>query len=218
MPRARRFAPAGVPFHVVNRGNDRRRLFRNRTDYRVFRSLLAEGTSRYEADVLGFCLMPNHFHLVIRPQADEALSAYMQWVTCRYACDFRSRTKTVGHGHVFQRRFWSAAIDDERQFLTVLRYVEANPVRAQLVERADEWLWSSLRDRQRGATDLLSELPVDLPSDWEHRVNVGQPDEVLARIRREITQPPGPAKRRKMSPNVIRGAGPSDRGPSDRPL
>ena len=76
-------------------------------------------------------------HLLLEPKTDEALSAYMQWVTGCYSCYLRTRTETVGHGHVFQRRFWSVGVEDMLHFLMVLRYIEANPLRAKLVDRAE---------------------------------------------------------------------------------
>jgi len=129
--------------------------------------------------------MPNHFHLLVETKEDEALSAYMQWVTGCYACYLRTRTKTIGHGHVFQRRFWSAGIDDTLHFLMVRRYIEANPRRAQLVDRAEEWPWSSLANRERGST--RGRWCVALPDEWCELVNLVQLPEVLARLRKEIT-------------------------------
>src|SRR5262245_47564053 len=113
MSRRNRLTVAGTAYHVVNRGNDRRVIFREDADYERFLHLLAAGTERFGVELFGYCAMPNHFHAVARPTTDDALSAYMQWVTGCYACDLRTRTKTVGHGHVFQRRFWSAHLHDD---------------------------------------------------------------------------------------------------------
>jgi putative transposase len=129
--------------------------------------------------------MPNHFHLLVETKEEEALSAYMQWVTGCYACYLRTRTKTIGHGHVFQRRFWSAGIDDTLHFLMVLRYIEGNPRRAGLVDRAEQWQWSSLANRARANTQ--SRWCVALPVEWCELVNLVQLPEVLARLRKEIT-------------------------------
>jgi putative transposase len=186
MARCKRLASAGHIYHVVNRGNDRRTIFLERVDYLMFRSLLIEGRRRFKIDVFGHCSMPNHFHSLLRPQCQDALSAYMQWVQCRYACYFRARTQTVGHGHVMQRRFWNAPIVDDEHFRIVLRYIENNPVRAALVWRAQQWEWSSLRERDRGSRNLLSPLPCDLPDRWDELVNVCQPQGILNRIREEL--------------------------------
>jgi putative transposase len=185
MARSKRFASAGQTYHVVNRGNDRRTIYLERDDYVRFRALLIEGRRRFDVEIFGLCLMPNHFHALVRPQTDAALSAYMQWVQCRYACYLRARTQTVGHGHVFQRRFWSALIVDDEHFRIVLRYIENNPVRACLVWRAQHWEWSSLIDRARRG-NLVAPLPCDLPDSWDQLVNVRQPQGILNRIREEL--------------------------------
>jgi putative transposase len=135
--------------------------------------------------VHGHCLMPNHFHLLLEPKTDEALSAYMQWVTGCYSCYLRTRTETVGQGHVFQRRFWSVGVEDTLHFLMVLRYIEANPLRAKLVDRAEHWRWSSLVNREPGQTS--SEWCMSLPDQWCELVNLVQLPEVLERLRKQIT-------------------------------
>jgi REP-associated tyrosine transposase len=185
MARSKRLASAGRIYHIVNRGNDRRVIFLERDDYVRFRAILDEGRRRFNVEIFGLCLMPNHFHALVRPHTDEALSAYMQWVQCRYACYLRRRTQTLGHGHVFQRRFWSALIVDDEHFRIVLRYIENNPVRACLVSRAQQWEWSSLIERERRGT-LISPVPFDLPDSWEALVNIVPPQGILHRIREEL--------------------------------
>ena len=170
MPRPRRIAAPGCTFHVVNRGNDKRQLFFEDADYQRFLDLLEEGKQLRPVKLFGVCVMSNHFHAILQPSADDALSAYLQWVTGCYACNLRTKTQTRGHGHVFQRRFWSRPIVDELHFLTVLRYVEANPLRARLVTRAEDWKWSSLHLRT-ACTPLLDAPPNPLPSDWPALVN-----------------------------------------------
>jgi putative transposase len=141
--------------------------------------------------VFGYCMMPNHFHLLIEPRAENALSAFMERVTGRYACALRRHTDTVGHGHVFQRRFWNAAISDDLAFVSVLRYIEANPVRASLVPEADLWPWSSFTDRETRARKILSPLPLQLPSQWSKLVNGKQSEQILDKIRSEMTRSAG---------------------------
>jgi putative transposase len=168
---------------VINRGNERRCIFREDTDYERFLHLLASAKSRYPVRVYGVCLMPNHFHALIQPTCEGALSAYLQWVLGRYACDLRSLTGTTGLGHVFQRRFWSDPILDERHFLSVLRYIEANPVRARLVERAESWPWGSLALRDVTPQPVLDPLLIALPLEWTALVNRVQPPAELAALR-----------------------------------
>jgi putative transposase len=191
MARKNRFAASGLPYHVVNRGNDRKTVFRQDSDYIAFIELLAEGTRRFQVMVFGYCMMPNHFHLLIEPRADGALSAFMQWVTGGYACALRRQTNTVGHGHVFQRRFWNAAIYDDLKLVAVLRYIEANPVRAALVPDADLWPWSSFTDRTSRARKILSPLPLALPPNWSELVGLTQSQQTVSQIRSELARTAG---------------------------
>lgn len=194
MGRKNRFAPPGFAYHVVNRGNDRRLIFRNQVDYTVLLELLAEGASRFPVRIYGYCFMPNHVHFLVEPLEEGELSAFMQWVTCRYASHFRGATGTLGYGHVFQRRFWSAAAQDETAFLTYLRYIEANPVRARCVAEADLWPWSSFVERRDGARKILAPLPVDLPTNWAAVVNAPLHPGHLQELRKELVASPGRPK------------------------
>jgi putative transposase len=167
---------SGHPLHITNRGVERRRLFFEEAQYEDFLQLLRLGKDRYEVSVLGLCLMPNHFHLVVQPRQVGAVSAYLHWVQGIYSRDLRDRTNTRGYGHVFQQRFWSEPIADAWHLLNVLRYVEANPVAANLVKHAQDWPWGSLALRRSAAARLLDPLPIGLPLDWTELVN-SAPDE-----------------------------------------
>jgi REP-associated tyrosine transposase len=175
MARGRRFAPPGYAYHVVNRGNDRRCIFPENADCRTFLRLMSLGKARYQVKVFGVCLVKNHVHAVVEPECDGALSAYFKWVLGSYACYLRWSTGTIGLGHVFQGRFWCRGIEDSWDFLTVLRYIEANPARAHLIERAEHWPWSSLALRDQNDDGLLDPLPVDLPLHWLRLVNDADP-------------------------------------------
>ena len=111
--------------------------------------------------VLAYVLMPNHWHLVLWPEHDGAVSAYMQWLEGTHACHFNGRYRHSGA--VYQRRFTSVPVYDPMQLLRVLRYVEANPVRAGLVTRADCWNWSSASP---ASSVLLTPSPVPRPPQW----------------------------------------------------
>jgi putative transposase len=159
--------------HVTNRGNDRRIIFPQSIDYAAFLVLLREARERFAVKIHAFCLMPNHFHLVLWVADKLALSAYMQFVERHHSCDLRRLSGTRGQGHVLQREFWHRVIENDGQLLRVVRYVEANPVRACLVGRAELWEWSSLWDRETGERDdLLHDLPWYLPDGWKTIVNV----------------------------------------------
>ncbi|MSO45289.1 MAG: hypothetical protein EXQ59_00765 [Acidobacteria bacterium] len=144
MPRRRRAATAGLVFHVVNRAAKRVALFERHEDYAAFEQVLVSALSRFEVALFAYCLMPNHWHLVLSPQRDGALSRFMHWVTMTHARRWQTRRKLDGQGAVYQGRFKSSAIGADDHFLRVCRYVERNALRATLVTRAEEWPWSSL--------------------------------------------------------------------------
>ena len=182
-PRPARRLPIGSPVHVTNRGNDRRQLFFGEADYRYFIELLAEATLKFPVDVLGYCVMPNHFHLLLCQREPHAVSAYLHRVSCISACMFRELTGSLGLGHVYQRRFWSRVVEHESDYLVAMRYVEANALRAQLVSRAEDWPWGSLWERLTGKRTILARSLVTLPPQWPEIVNRVQPPEELERLR-----------------------------------
>jgi putative transposase len=184
MPSRRRFIPPDSIHHVVNRGNDKKIIFPEPVDYGSFLVLLREARERYPVQLYAYCLMPNHFHLVVRTPDLKAISEYMHFVQRSHACDLRACDRTRGHGHVFQRRYWNKWVDGAGYLLTVMKYVEANPVRAGMVGWAADWEWSSLWDRVTGERDLLHPSPLWLPDGWPTIVTIPlqQPD--LDRIRR----------------------------------
>jgi putative transposase len=175
MPRKRRIAPAGQTFHIINRGNEGRQLFFEAADYQRFLDLLVKGRHRYPIRIYSYCLIVNHFHFEIGSDRDGVISRYMQWVTSRYASDLRVRTATLGEGHIYQARFWSDPIENDLHFLNVQRYIEANPLEAKLVKRAEDWEWSSLWERTTRNRRILDESPVVLPANWIETVNMIDP-------------------------------------------
>jgi putative transposase len=189
MPRARRVCPPDAVLHVVNRGNDRRTLFTSDGDYRAFLGLMSWASSATQLRLLGYVVMPNHWHLVVWPDAPAQLSSFMLRLTGAHAASVRERTSTRGTGHVYQGRYWARVVTNELNYLRTLRYVEANPVRARLVERGEQWHWSSAFERMT-ARRLICEGPVTLPPlrDWLALVAVPltpeQSREVMARRRR----------------------------------
>jgi putative transposase len=171
MCRSLRNAPPEVVQHCVNRGNRKATIFHEAGDYQAFMTVLREAGARFPMRLLGFCAMPNHWHLVLWPPEGVSVSSYMQWVTTTHVRRYHLGYGLVGTGHLYQDRFRNGGIRDDRTLLSVLRYVEANPVHAGLVERAELWPWSSLRLRAEGDPDgLLFPLPM-LPTNWLEIVN-----------------------------------------------
>ena len=171
MPRAIRRIVPGYVQHVVNRGNRRECIFRNPEDYKGFLRLLHDAGQRFEVSLFAYCAMPNHFHLIVRPNAHRALSAYMHWLTSTHVRRIHQGYGTVGEGHIYQERYRNVTLASEIQFLNACRYVEANPLRAGLVERADQWPYSSASHDQLGPRPRLAPWPIPKPERWTDLVN-----------------------------------------------
>jgi putative transposase len=175
-------------YHVLNRGNGRMRLFHKAGDYAAFENVLAEGLQRYPIELLTYCVMPNHWHLVVRPGADDAVGRWLGWVGVTHVRRHHEHYHSRGGGHLYQGRFKCFPVAEDDYFLALCRYVEANPVRAELVERAEQWQWSGLWRRSQGDTALEPDLPlaawpVERPRNWLALVNRGLHDEQIEGIR-----------------------------------
>jgi putative transposase len=152
MPRPLRPIDDGLVYHVINRGNNRQAVFRKEADYLAFLKALRELKERKPFELYGYCLLGNHFHLLIRPRAatiSRILQSLLVSHTQRYHRHYQSG------GHVWQGRFKSPVIQNDEHLLTVLRYIEANPLRAKLVRRAENYRWSSYRAHGMGEADKL---------------------------------------------------------------
>jgi putative transposase len=179
MPRSRRNFPDCVPHHIVNRGNRKTRIFWNDTDYLAFVAAMTDAAERTVVRLVAFCLMPNHFHLVLWPYKGAEISTYMQLLMNSHLRDLMRRHDLAGKGHVYQGRFRPHAIHNEQHFVNVCRYVEGNAKRAELTARAEDWPWSSLVcDGPAPGITILSPWPMAKPRDWVEQVNtvpVGAP-------------------------------------------
>ncbi|MFO0261544.1 MAG: transposase [Planctomycetota bacterium] len=186
MSRNTRTTPPGMPFHVLNRGVNKQTLFHNDYDYAAFEEILSETLDKTPVRILAYCLMPNHWHFVLWPEESEQLAAFMQRLTITHATRWQKHYDRVGQGHVYQGRFKSFPIETEEYLYRVLRYVERNALRAGLVERAEEWPWSSLWIRANEAADylpLLSDWPVCMPENWVQHVNEVETEAELTALR-----------------------------------
>ena len=185
MPRTARASAAGYCYHVLNRGNACAEVFHAEGDYLAFLDAMNAARLRIPIRVIAYCLMPNHFHLVIWPVADGDLSRWMHWLMTTHV---RRYLKHYGRsGHIWQGRFKAFPIQEDEHLLTVIRYVERNPLRAGLVTRAEDWPWSSMGPRPQGPT--LDPGPVSRGADWVEFVNKpmteAEADAVRLSIRRE---------------------------------
>ena len=174
MPRPRRAAEGGLIYHAPNRATARPAIFVTDEDYAAFERGPAEAVARHDMRLLAYCLMPDHFHLVLRPREDEDLSRFMRRLTMTHTQRWHAAHRTAGTGHLYQGRSKSFPVQSDEHFLTVCRYVERNALQAGSVERAQDWRWGSLWARRaRGDADrpALAAWPIDRPRDWTARVN-----------------------------------------------
>ena len=180
MPRHPRSSQGGYCYHVLNRGNARKTVFFKDGDYVAFIKLLKEAGERTPMRLLAYCLMPNHFHLVLWPHSDGDLSDYMGWLMTAHVRRYHQHYHSGGH--IWQGRFRDFPIQEDDHLLTVLRYVERNALRANLVERAEHGRWSSVGPVWEGAPSLAPG-PVRRPTDWLTFVNEPQTDKEVECLR-----------------------------------
>ncbi|MCH8854427.1 MAG: transposase [Planctomycetes bacterium] len=189
MPRTPRYTPAGLVYHVINRANARSTIFRKPPDYTAFEQVLDQAVARTDMRLCAYCIMPNHWHLVLWPRRDGDLSQVMQWLTLTHVRRWHAHRHSGGSGHLYQGRYKSFPVQDDPHFLTVCRYVERNALRAKLVTRAEDWQWCSLWRRLRGNAEskaILSPWPIERPRKWRAMVNQPQTSAEVEALRRSI--------------------------------
>ena len=176
-------------YHVLNRGNARGEVFHKDEDYVAFLKLMADAQERLPMRLLAFCLMPNHFHLVLWPDADGDLSRWMQLLLTAHVRRYHRHYDSSGH--VWQGRFKAFPIQKDDHLLSVLRYVERNPVRAKSlgIRQAQRWLWSSLGTPEPDlVVPTLDPGPVPRPRNWLQWVNAPQTEVELLALRTSIAR------------------------------
>ena len=191
MPRLSRVAVGDTVYHALNRSNGRVTIFHNKEDYQHFESLLLEGVNMIGMRILAYCIMPNHWHLVLHPKQDGDLSEFMRWVTTTHVRQRRVKTKSVGEGHLYQGTYKSFLVEEDKHLQDLIRYVEQNPLRAGLVKKAEDWQWSSLYRRQKNNPEdnkLLAALPIEFPVNYQDSVNQILQTEKLDTIRHSINK------------------------------
>ena len=191
MPRRRRYCPVGIPVHVIQRGNNRQKLFTSDSDLAAYAHWLSDAAGRFQVEVHGWVFMTNHVHLLLRPLKEQALSRMMQSLGRRYVTFFNySYART---GTLFEGRFRSSVVQEDRYFLTCLRYIELNPVRAGMVIDPGDFRWSSYRVHAMGApvkfwtpSDLylsLGQNKTERQRVWREGVKNTLDSDTIARIR-----------------------------------
>ena len=155
MARLARIVVPGLPHHVTQRGNGRAKVFFTPKDYELYRDLLVEHCRAADVGIWAWCLMPNHVHLILTPADPDGLRRALAKVHRIYAGTIHARQKKTGH--FWQGRFGAVAMDEDH-FLSALRYVGLNPVRAGLAGQAIDWPWSSARAHLTGEPDGVTDL------------------------------------------------------------
>lgn len=174
-------------YHVINRGNGQAEVFHKDMDYHSFIEMIGEAVERLPMRVLSWCLMPNHFHLVLWPLEDGDLGRWMQWLMTSHVRRYHRHYKSSGH--IWQGRFKAFVIQENHHYLNVLRYVESNALRAGLVARAEDWPGSSLFALQRpDQYRFLAAGPVSRSRDWLELVNQRQSQELIEQIRNSVNR------------------------------
>jgi len=193
MPRRPRSIVGGYVYHVLNRANGRLRLFKKQSDYEAFERVVVEVQERTALRILAYVVMSNHWHFVVWPKRgdDRAVSEFFRLLTVTHTQRWHAAHRTSGTGHLYQGRYKSFPVAADEHLTTLMRYVERNPLRASLVDRAEDWRWGSLYRRTRGMPDeqsLLSEPPVPLGRAWVEHVNAPQTEAELAVVRSSIVR------------------------------
>ena len=172
-------------FHVLNRGVGRRSLFDKDDDFSAFERVVEESLRTRPMRLCAYCLMPNHWHFVVWPEHDGDLPAFMQQLTNTHVKRWKEHRHETGYGHLYQGRYRCFPVETEDSFYRVVCYVERNALRANLVQRAERWPWSSLRraEREDPAFPLLSKWPLPRPADWLELVNRPQTEAELEALR-----------------------------------
>jgi putative transposase len=175
----------GLVYHVTNRAGAGRTLFDSVDAYRAFIGLMAEALAVRPTRVLAFCVMPNHWHLVIWPEADEDVERFVGWLSLTHAKRFNRWRGTSGP--VYPERYEAIPVEGGTSLYRVIRYVERNPCAAGLASMAASWPWSSAAPVSRIS---LADWPVPRPSDWKDYVEISIESTELEEIRRCLKEEP----------------------------
>jgi len=187
MPRPPRRIYANHCYHVLNRANQKAQVFHHAADYDAFIRLMTKAQGQVELPLLAACLMPNHVHLVVRPSADKDVTKWMHWLFTTHSRHYNDKYEKVGH--VWQGRFKACLAQCDQHLLTIVRYVERNALRANLVGAAEDWRWGSLKWRSATQSPFeLAAMPIRLPSWWKEFVNQPQTAAELAEIRTSVNR------------------------------
>ncbi|MCX6736124.1 MAG: transposase [Candidatus Parcubacteria bacterium] len=191
MPRLARVDLANEVYHVINRANGRLTIFRTKEDYQLFEKLISEAKELTGMSIIAYTIMPNHWHFVLSPKNDGDMGIFMHRLSNSHTRNYHVQTKTIGTGHLYQGRYKSFLVDNDSYLLSLIKYVERNPVRAKLSERCEDWRWGSSWRRVSGTQEeqkLLDDSPTPIPDAYSQWVNTPEKEEEISLIRTSINK------------------------------
>jgi putative transposase len=189
MPRTARVDTGGEIYHVINRANGRLQIFTKKEDYELFENILRDAKELVDMRIIAYTVMPNHFHLILHPKSDGDLGTFMHRVCNTHTRKYHALTKTNGTGHLYQGRYKSFLVDSNEYLLSLIKYVERNPVRASLTHLCEDWQWGSAYKRLCGTPkekELIDEIPVEVSRNYSLWINLTEDEKVLHSIRQSI--------------------------------
>lgn len=178
-------------YHVLNRANARMTIFEEDDDYQSFERILEEAKDRYPIQILSYQIMPNHWHFCLCPENDGDMTKFVHWLTLTHTQRWHAYHHSIGTGHLYQGRYKSFLVQKDNYFLQLCRYIESNALHAKLVQKAQDWRWSSLWRREYGTAkqkELLSSWPIATPDDYLDQVNNLLAEKELEYIRMSISK------------------------------
>ncbi|KRB85442.1 transposase [Sphingomonas sp. Root710] len=178
MARLARLVLPGIPHHVTQRGNRREQTFFEDADYTLYRRLVADAAAKAGTEIWGYCLMPNHVHMIVVPADADGLRRTFAEAHRRYTAHINARNHWTGH--LWQGRFGAVAMD-ETHLAHAMRYVSLNPVRARLVRSAQDWPWSSVRAHLSGRDDGMVRVAPALTRYGDFADFIAMPEDEEAR-------------------------------------
>ena len=153
MPRIARVVATGYPHHVIQRGNNREKVFFEKEDQDRYLSFLKRYSDKWNTPILAYCLMSNHVHILAEPQEERSLYKMMQGVTLCYTQYINKKYKRTGR--LWESRYHSCIVDKEEYLWAAARYIEQNPVRVKIVKRVEDYPYSSAKAHFKGTKDEL---------------------------------------------------------------
>lgn len=177
-------------YHVLNRANNRTRIFENDGDYLAFLRVVCDTLQKRPMRIISYSIMPNHWHFLLWPESDGDLGNFMQAVTTTHVRRWHLHRNNVGMGHLYQGPYKAFPVEDDQHFYSVGRYIERNALRANLVARAEEWRWSSLWQRLQAVHPAgyprLDDWPLPCPENWTAYINQPETEAELAALRKSV--------------------------------